>query len=584
MAKIITPPDLVQQHSHIEKRVTWLETHATNSPGESASIVKHTHDIVEHLFRGSMQAHTGAAPFGHLASHFWDREHDDPALTDNWDFHRKMRVLRERVGANRPLVDMIGPSLGIIINKGAGIGVSRGWVYYGEGKYRRAVDRPAIITGEHGLYNLVARGSQVVQPLVFPGDPACQNDANLSEHPAFPQYTEWEYSRTEGPGKPAVPPKVQMYEPNPTYDAETKSEGGASQVIRVVATSCDEAVAKIDPIGFATGGSINALSKRWGGYHMDELFPHAITGPDPALDGAVTSIYDAVFGASMPRDIFVWCNLTGSVMSIYGENGADPLSTIALPTKTKLSTAPRTTSKTSVVYGSMWYLTENPSGYRPTTKMPSSSAIYIPADFIQSPGPPVDADNTQPLPALMAVEVEDIPPQPGGGYGNNFAPGTFEDPEVPLRTFAEAIAIFEAEIVDSMFAELVEFWERHLTDFTKRGEAFNHKWQDVYEPGKAPIGGHSAFLQRYGHVHWRGRLVTTGNWAAGPEHEIWHLPEAAPQPLDPVLTFTVNSNIGLVLLRMEGRHVTLPAIADVGSSSGSKLVWIDLDGIMYPHE
>jgi hypothetical protein len=127
VAKIVTPPDLTQQHSHIEKRVTWLETHAANSPGESASIVKHVHDIVEHLFRGSMQAHTGAAPFGHLASHFWDKEHDDPLLVDNWDFHRKMRVLRERVGANRPLVDMIGPGLEIAINKGLGREVSPGW-------------------------------------------------------------------------------------------------------------------------------------------------------------------------------------------------------------------------------------------------------------------------------------------------------------------------------------------------------------------------------------------------------------------------------------------------------------------------
>ena len=130
VAKTIAPRDLLDTHADIRRRVTWLETHSTNSPGESTKLVAHFNDIVEHLFRGSVQAHTGAAPFGHLAAHFWEREHDDPRTIDNWEFHRKMRVLRERVGANRPLVDLIGPGAFMWTFLTEPKTISEGWLYY----------------------------------------------------------------------------------------------------------------------------------------------------------------------------------------------------------------------------------------------------------------------------------------------------------------------------------------------------------------------------------------------------------------------------------------------------------------------
>lgn len=595
VAKVAIPKDLLDTHADIQRRVTWLETHSTNSPGESEKLTAHFHDIVEHLFRGSMQAHTGAAPFGHLAAHFWEREHDDPQTIDNWEFHRKMRLMRERIGANRPLVDMIGPGAFIWAYQGKTLTLSLGWTYFkAENAYTYRRQHLAEAPGAAGKYNVLARGSQVVQPVAFPGDPARQarEDLTGSGFVASYRWTEYKYYRPAGysEGKLVSEQQGPFYsgnEPSEEDNLLTQSNAYAKQELIAVQHATDEAVPVVSPIGYAHGGLIIPRSKRWKEYGGTGTafnnFPSAVTLPSSSLDGNAVGPYDAIFGGALPTDIFIWGSRQGQeVTELYNE-ATSPLDGTAVNTKTRLYVANKLSAR-SGVYGSMWYLMNY------TVEAENKWTVYVPADFIQSPGPPTDYDNTQPLPSWKSGEGEEHDPdQPGGTNENNFAHGTFEDPEKPLRTFAEAITLFGAQIGKPEFNELVAFWARHLVDFNKRGSAFNHGWHGVYKPGAVPLGGHVEYLKRYRYMHWRGRLVTAvPSTEAGSNKEAWRIPETLPKPLDPVMNFTCNSNLGPVLIRLEerlgGTSLILPEFATIGPASASKLVYIDLDGVSYPYE
>jgi hypothetical protein len=597
VAKVIAPPDLLRHHADLTSRVTWLETHSTNGPSDVARLVPHIHDIVEHLFRGSTQAFTGAAPFGHLAAHFWEMEHEDPHLDNNWEFHRKMRVMRERVGANRPLVDSIGTQWVWIRKGGEFAALSYGWSYYNT-KIHYDPWHVVMSPGRPAFYNLVARDSLIVQPLAFPGDPARQVDERLKDHPGYPYYLLYEYYRPEGSevtegGEtvyfPAVGPKQSGYSLNEEYNIETKDRGTAKQARNEEQHTTDEAVGVATP-GMAPngpgGGIVEANSQRWpAGF---KIVTPSITIPNPELitsDGPL----DAIYENEMPEDIFIWSGVNieraGFYVAIYRDEG--PLFSVA--TKKKLYVYDLTYNagtKRTGVHGGMWYLGVSPfiGEYNPKTGSKGSWMAYIPADLVQSPGPPVDYDGTQPLPKFNAGSAD--PEQPGGNWNNSSAID-FADPEKPLRTFDEALALFAAEIVKPEWAELVEFWERHTADFKRRGSAFNHAW--VRAGGISSIGHRVYYLKRYGYVHLRGKLFENGSVAAGPTNFVWSLPEGIPLPIEPVMTFTVNSNFGPILLRVERRgfagnaQFVIPEYADMGPRAESGLLYIDLDGVTWPY-
>ena len=257
MAKTKKPDDLLDTHARIARRVLWLETHTEGEKSEKREPVTHVHDIVEHLFRGSMQAHTGAAPFGHLAAHLWEMEHD-VSVANDWEFHRKMRLMRERVGANKPLVDAIGDTemFGTNGRFTTGTDVQRGWHYDSlHGPVRGSTE----ITLPAPMHIMVITRGGIWQPYMLPGDPG-----RYSSHFSF------SYTITAGETKFHEPIEEKHYEwqdgPNTElYGLTTPPEESSSeQIVNAAYQSCDSAVnVAFFESTYGRGGGIRAASARW---------------------------------------------------------------------------------------------------------------------------------------------------------------------------------------------------------------------------------------------------------------------------------------------------------------------------------
>jgi hypothetical protein len=604
VAKIRKPRDILDDHAYVDRRLTWLELQSTNEPPVVAPVVSHVHDIVEHLFRGSVQAHTGAAPFGHLAAHYWECEHDDPSLIGNWEFHRKMRLMRERVGANRRLVDRIRSNYGIFIGTGTVSG--RETVYVnGKGKdshlgYKPPASKPHPMS----LYTTGPGG--VWQSFMLPSGPGWYGEFSGKAgfgHWYFTYEREaYEAENPETHEKYTVPEYRESTEngENPAY--QTAGEVGPEPKPAVVATEHNSTITNAANVYHdeARGNTIQAESRRWAPEEFDENFESAATYPSPELDGTSPGPHAAIISMSganeIPDDIIVWSgngegegNVGGGLMVVNGPQGENAREILEGKEKLWASYPP---SDKSGVYGGMWYL-----AYSSKAFAPNGMYVWIPADFIQSPGPPEDFTNTQ-------EETVDMfwPTVPEQSCDNAWAFGPAELPPnpSPLRTFAEAITFFEEEIVKPEFAVLKAWWERHLESFTKSGSAYNQAWTRA-DSNIFGGGGYVEYMVRYGWCHLRGRLAFSK--FVGSDPELWDLTEvglpksikhpATDDYTGTTLDFMCNSDKGLVRARLFKRDDTgedhdlvfeMPDYgADVGSSSTGP-AWIDLDGIAYPCE
>lgn len=629
MAKLKVPDDLLRLHSRIKDRVLWLETHISGEPTEHASLVAHINDIVEHLFRGSEQAHTGAAPFGHLASHFWESEHDDPSLKRNWEFHRKMRVLRERVGANRPIVDVFGSGVAGT-NRGGSATSGPGYFYNTKTGIKR---KPMAFTEPSDPHILVNTSGGIYQEFMIPGDPS-RYASHFSVVYFRPEFN------AEGPPPehfgefgPAENPDG----PSPSLQAASEGPG---QEITETQFSADEAV---NVAFFAEtlqrGGGIAFRSERWQRVN-EELEEHRlpqyhfspVTRPSPALEDGnhrhpVPSALTSVGG--MPEDAFFWADRSSEfVISLYPD-GFGPIGSEIAKSQLKLWVKDgREDMQHCGVYGGMWYkcLVHEETykgeklGYNVFSGRPDWEKgvmyLYIPAEFIQSPGPPVDFDLSQ-EPTKYEYAAEGALPEGSCVSGSR---QVVEDTKRPHRTFEEAITIFEEIKNEPLFKELLEFWTRHLEDFNRSGSAFNHGWVQAEQTPITPLTGANPegvkveFLKRYGYCHLRGRLRfnltnysfgTKTAWEFGqeslvsgknvPDPTLYEGGEGKESPFTGAShDFICNSNIGPVRVRIKAeaiagtREPTQLVFPDLGSNFGlgspSNLAWIDLDGISYPHE
>lgn len=596
MAKVKIPRDLLQLHAWLERRISWLEIHGSGEPGQSQSLEAHTHDIVEHLFRGSEQAHTGAAPFGHLAAHYWEREHDDPRLDNNWEFHRKMRVLRERIGANRPIVDVFG---GGMIGTGGGFGKREGEGY----KYATKKDTVRAVNKfkDGGEPHLLANtNGGIYQPLMVPGDP-----------PRYESHYSFSYFREESKELGEAGPFESEDGPNTEYETRT---AGPGQQITSIQESVNEAVnVGFFNISFYKGEGISGRSRRWEALEISEPYPFTPgSKPSALLDGDSVGPHpaDTSSEGDIPEDAFFWGD-TGSLLLItLYPDGFGPLGPLV---KSKQSTIYVRGGKDDPehcgVYGGVWYKCVVGPGvfsFVPRTDWEGGGYFaYVPADFLQSPGPPVDYDWAEDPTTHEVTLPKPTPETPviTGGVGE------IHDPLKPHRTFEEAISTFEEIKDEPIFKELLAFWERHLTDFNRTGAPFNQQgWEQAADLISSPLEGVKVeFLKRYGICHLRGRLSfshssTPVAWAFGKEAlHSRNVPE-------PVLTlhssevevahhdFLCNSNIGFIRVRISREKIggsffgvqsklSFPELgSNFGRGSSSNLTWVDLDGISFPYE